>query len=325
MAGLNKDDPLRILLAGIIDYAGLFPPAGLAMDKTVANFAEYKRWPESWMLGRLVVPASRLQEFPEALAATNNSSKQWQISALVPGCMPDAAAQSQAVRSLVDFNSTQNGPAVVDAIECKADSVDSLRKSLDVMPAGIRVFWELPLNDQLEPLIQALAGLKKGSNGSAASTEPGLNCAKIRTGGVQPEMIPSLGEVARFIHLCATNRVTLKATAGLHHPVRSEQALTYTPDSQRAVLHGFLNVFLAATAAWSRKAGIAEIEDVLLAGHQESFILKSNELGVGEFEFTGDELARTRREFAISFGSCSFAEPIDDLQNMDWLPVSARS
>jgi len=325
MAGLGKDDPLRILLTEIIDYAGLFPPAGLAMDKAVGNFAEYKRWPESWMLGRLVVPAAKLGEIPAALAASSNSSKLWQISALVPGHEPDPAAQSQAVQSIVKFNAESHGPGVVDAIECKADSVESLGKSLDAMPMGIRVFWELPLNDQLEPLIKVLASLKKGANGSPSASGPGQHCAKIRTGGIQPEMIPSMDQVARFIHLCATHRVAFKATAGLHHPVRSEQALTYTPDSPRAVLHGFLNVFLAATAAWGRKAGIADIEAILLAGHQESFVLKSSELGVGEFEFTGEELARSRREFAVSFGSCSFAEPVDDLQNMDWLPVSARS
>ena len=37
---------------------------------------------------------------------------------------------------------------------------------------------------------------------------------------------------------------------GLHHPIRAERALTYAPDSPRATMHGFLNVFAAAAFAW---------------------------------------------------------------------------
>ena len=45
---------LRALLAGVIDYAGLFPPATLPLDEAVRNYARYRREPEGWMLGRLV-------------------------------------------------------------------------------------------------------------------------------------------------------------------------------------------------------------------------------------------------------------------------------
>src|SRR5262249_51270542 len=54
---------LRALLAGVIDYAGLFPPAKLPLDQAVRNYARYRTEPESWMLGRFVCPAARLAEF----------------------------------------------------------------------------------------------------------------------------------------------------------------------------------------------------------------------------------------------------------------------
>src|SRR5262249_34701273 len=53
---------LRALLAGAIDYAGLFPPAQLPLEEAFANYLEYRRSPESWMLGRFVIPAARLAE-----------------------------------------------------------------------------------------------------------------------------------------------------------------------------------------------------------------------------------------------------------------------
>ena len=51
------------LLNGIVDYAGLFPPAGLDMDTVVQNYSEYRKSSQRWMLARLVIPASRLSEF----------------------------------------------------------------------------------------------------------------------------------------------------------------------------------------------------------------------------------------------------------------------
>ena len=37
MTAPREREPLRTLLAGIVDYAGLFPPAGLDMPAAVAN------------------------------------------------------------------------------------------------------------------------------------------------------------------------------------------------------------------------------------------------------------------------------------------------
>ncbi|MEI7876916.1 MAG: hypothetical protein WCI96_03230 [Planctomycetota bacterium] len=53
----------RLLLDSILDYAGLFPPAQLGMQPTVENFSRYRKGPDSWMLGRLVVPVARFPEF----------------------------------------------------------------------------------------------------------------------------------------------------------------------------------------------------------------------------------------------------------------------
>ena len=53
----------RAFLNGLVDYAGLFPPAGLGMKEAVAEYARHRREPEAWMLGRFVVPAARFAEF----------------------------------------------------------------------------------------------------------------------------------------------------------------------------------------------------------------------------------------------------------------------
>ena len=78
--------------------------------------------------------------------------------------------------------------------------------------------------------------------------------AKIRTGGVIAEAIPEESRGARFLRIASERRVAFKATAGLHHPLRRMQRLTYKPDSPEAVMHGFVNVFCAAVLLWHEPA-----------------------------------------------------------------------
>jgi hypothetical protein len=78
-------------------------------------------------------------------------------------------------------------------------------------------------------------------------------------------------------------------------------------------MHGFLNVFAAATLAWGG-AGPAEVEAVLREERGDAFRWPADGLGVGERVLETKELARARAEFAMSFGSCSFDEPVADLQ-----------
>src|SRR5262249_53005750 len=59
---------LRTLLTGIIDYAGLFPPAKLPMEEAIRNYLRYRQEPESWLLGRFVCPAARLSLLAPHLA-----------------------------------------------------------------------------------------------------------------------------------------------------------------------------------------------------------------------------------------------------------------
>ncbi len=57
------------LLAGLFDYAGLFPPASLPLDDALANYARYRSGRHGWMLGRLVVPAAQLEAVTGGLTA----------------------------------------------------------------------------------------------------------------------------------------------------------------------------------------------------------------------------------------------------------------
>jgi hypothetical protein len=141
--------------------------------------------------------------------------------------------------------------------------------------------------------------------------------AKIRTGGITPDAIPSSDAVATYIHACASRRLPFKATAGLHHPIRSVQALTDDPDSPRTLMHGFINVLLAGAFAW-RGAGVQTVRTVLEETDAAAFRFEGDLHWRGE-RLRFEDVVSARRKFIHSFGSCSFTGPIADLKHMGWL------
>jgi len=143
--------------------------------------------------------------------------------------------------------------------------------------------------------------------------------AKIRTGGLTPDAIPSSEEIAEFLHRAASRRVPFKATAGLHHPIRSHRALTYAADSPQAVMHGFVNVFAAALLA---KLGAEQriLVDILNESDPSAFRFLDGEMLCRGLGIGTAQIAEARHYFAHSFGSCSFEEPIADLKELGWLP-----
>jgi hypothetical protein len=286
----------RGLLAGLVDYAGLFPPTALSMDDAVAEYARWRRSEEAWMLGRFILPASRLGELKRAANAhlpEPGAGEPWRLSALLGS---DVHGDSSLATS---FSRSHAGRAVVDAVELKAASPEEAEAALEALPAGLEAFVEVPLANGLDGLLAILR--RRGAR------------AKVRTGGVVPEAIPDPADVARFILACAAAGVAWKATAGLHHPVRAAHALTYEADSPRATTHGFLNVFAAAAFARAG-APVPEIEAVIREQDAAAFRLGGDALAWRSLRVPVDALAATRSGFATSFGSCSFAEPVADLR-----------
>jgi hypothetical protein len=266
------------LFANLIDYAGLFPPASLPMADAVRNYEAYRRGEHAWMLGRFVVPAERIEE---ALAAS--ASLATMKGEALPGSSSSAPLPHPAPSPTFGMLSVL-GDADNDVIEVKQP----------VEPKGRTVYVEASDLDAIDDL--AAHGLR----------------AKIRTGGITPAAFPTAAHVANFIRRCAERGAAFKATAGLHHPLRCVKPLTYEPDAPTGVMHGFVNVFLAAALG-------AHMEEILMEDDPHAFSFDDEAAAWRGHAVRTEELARVRREFAISFGSCSFEEPIADLKELGWL------
>lgn len=292
-------DSVRLLLKDAIDYAGLFPPAGLDMPAAVRNYAEYRTSSHRWALGRFVVPAARLGEFESAAAELlprASASDAWPLAVLLGN------AGADELQSLGEFNcrhaAERASAASGDVVEVKAESVEAVERIAAAVPRYLTAYLEIPIRHDPAPLI-------------AATARAGLR-AKVRTGGITADAFPAPSDLVRFIRTCVSAGVPFKATAGLHHPLRAAYRLTYASDSPRGTMYGFLNVFLAA--AWLRE-GMDDDAGMKLLEESAAESLRFTDTGV---EWRGHRLdseaiVRARSQAIVSFGSCSFTEPVDEL------------
>jgi hypothetical protein len=235
-----------------------------------------------------------------ALPPATSETANWRLSVLLG---PDAPEDVDRIHS---FNSQITRPrwsAAVESVEVKVSSGEEVNRLSQIIPREMATYFEVPLENCVE-CIPAI-----GKSGRRA---------KIRTGGETEDKFPTPESVIEFIRLCAAANVPFKATAGLHHPLRSIHRLTYQPDSASAMMHGFLNVFLAS--AFLRAGAEAKLAVQLLEEQSpDAFSFNSNGISWREHRLSSEEIAGARRDFAMSFGSCSFTEPIDDLRSLHLL------
>lgn len=199
-----------------------------------------------------------------------------------------SAAQMDALPRKLDWRFA----VLSDADHPRADAIESKKIILTTKPTYCEV------------CIEELDEIKKAGS-----------FAKVRTGGITPDAIPSVESVAGYIIHCAERRLPFKATAGLHHPVRRVHRLTYQPNARSAMMHGFINVFIAAAFAWH---GERKIQPILEETDASAFRFDHRACW-RDLALSSEEIAESRREFAHSFGSCSFEEPIEDLRTLGWL------
>lgn len=289
---------MATLLDGLVDYAGLFPPAAVSMREAVANYAAYRAGASSALLARFVVPVTRLSEFVAEASALPADGNAWPLAVLAGAA--DAAA-------LDAFDAAHGARWRVDTIEAKAEDLDGIAALAAAYGSRRTVYVELPVRSEPSALIGAVgaAGMR----------------AKMRTGGLTAEVFPSPMQVMAFLAACVSLGVPFKATAGLHHPLRGEYALTYAADAPRGTMYGFLNVFLAAVLLHAGHA--PEIVMPMLEERDASALRVSPDA----LEWRGlrasvAQIAAARAQFAGSFGSCSFTEPVDDLTALSLLPTS---
>jgi hypothetical protein len=181
----------------------------------------------------------------------------------------------------------------------------------------IQFFVEANLNQEglsiLPIIITSMAAFKRQCQTSTNNQSEFAVGFKIRTGGVDTAAFPSISHLSTAIFECISVNVPLKTTAGLHHPIR------YYNESVKTKMHGFLNVFGAALLAAENKLEQKDIQEILSDENMNHFIFEENYFIWRNYKISSTSIQRLRKSLGISFGSCSFDEPREDLKAMGLL------
>ena len=279
---------VETLLAGLFDYAGLYPPANVDMQTAVRNHLRYTESAHRGALGRFVVSADRIDE---VRSAAGESFSEMRLSLLVG-----------ADANLGSFSELLAEPGCV-ALECKARQAADIEQICAQLPAHTECYFEIPMGVE-ENLLDAF---------KACGTR-----VKLRMGGVTAEAFPQAEAIVLMLHALAERHLAFKATAGLHHPVRSRHPFTYQADSAAGMMHGFLNLAFAATLL-NLGGSAGEALHILEEEDPQAWLVSADAIGCRGFRWDVDQLRAVRERFFISIGSCSFEEPIRDLESMGWL------
>lgn len=344
-------DALHALLQGVIDYAGMYPPARLSLNDALTNYHEYRQSDESWMLGSFVLPVSELAALGELLSEYE-SPEPIQLSVIGRGgTSPDvwrenlfedfnrveeflqhhgerASIQTFEVRlpvvtsweiapheTSLRHTITQGLPSATEITDLIALADKELSRFQDAKP---RLFFEPPRQGVASPAwYGALAEVAAYISGRKQD-RCGL---KLRTGGTEVDAIPSTRDVALFLQVCHSFEVRWKGTAGLHQPLRHHDPALGVD------LHGFLNLLVASVLMTSTR--FAQSPVLVLSDtnpHHFSFDGRECRWGLTEEQATADlaDILRARLVGLCSFGSCDFDEPREQLRQLGWLE-SARS
>jgi hypothetical protein len=299
---------LRALLARAIDYAGLFPPAELALETALKNQATYVRSPDQWMLGAFILPVAKFDAV-RAYLSQFDSEHPLRISALGPKTAKAAefrTALENAAEAIKQLLTTHKETVVVEQFEMPLPTAPSVDDSLGTARAilghlGLNIFWEAPAAEA-PAAIEALAGSGAGF--------------KLRTGGVKAAAFPTGEELARALVAIVRHRVPIKFTAGLHHPVRLFH------ESVGTKMHGFLNVLGAGVLGAEYRWSEAQTQEMLAEEDSAAFVFDEQEFRWRDWKISAAQIA-ARRRLVTSLGSCSFDEPREDLRALGQLGEAA--
>lgn len=289
----------RALLAGLIDHAALFPPASLTVGDALEEDRRARSDSHAWMIARFVCPASKLDSLRDGAGGWPGAPPLSVVLDGAPGAAPEAwPAVVQADAALVAGAIAQGAP--VEALElrlpeARPEPAALLRVRESLAPLGLECYLELRRGGRWRDTLPAAVGAVAGIGARV----------KLRCGGERPEDFPSPEQVALVIAACREAGCVFKATAGLHHPVRS------------GATHGFLNLLAAAVFTDARQS---ELERILSVEDPTAFDVGEERLALGALEASADRIASARKELFAGYGSCSWREPIHDLHELGVLP-----
>ncbi|WP_441000805.1 hypothetical protein [Fodinibius sp. SL11] len=321
----------KAFMREIIDYAGLFPPADLSLDTSLQKYSNYREEEDAWMLSRYIIPAGRLRDLAPYGETLFRKGDPFAFSIL--GKRTETIADyrehlQDIIGALDQFHSEHGDRVKTDVLEIKLprEAVFASDNKLlaDIFEETARHFKnvaEFPHDIFFEGIFDKnwkkeisliLESINQYNEGSVS--DDGIKAGyKLRCGGVEASMFPSIEQVAFTLNNVREQNLALKCTAGLHHPIR------HYNHTLKTKMHGFLNVFGGAMLGYAHDFTDEQMQEVINEEDREQFSFTSSGFRWKDYEVSTKEIKELRQVALISFGSCSFDEPREDLQKLGLL------
>jgi hypothetical protein len=318
-----QQQAVRIFLRELIEDANAFGPGGPEVDSVLIADERLRAGSERWLIGSLVIPASRLAALlvNDKLDELRNAFDGKPLPTSVIFDSPDPRDDYAAIGGYLQ---RENQPLALRSITVRiprAAGVDPYARVHAVvhklgaaeLPHTISVFLEMPHDAQplVGDLVKAVAQER-----SAGRIQL---CAKLRCGGTTADMVPDPLDLAFFIVTARAHDVPFKAVGGLTQPLRG-----MNPQLGH-VSHGFLNVMGAAVLCSALNLNAHTITQMLIDEDPQSFQLDNDRFAWKEHAVDAMAIFNARLTLIRSFESEGPQDAIDGLFSMGVLQTPATT
>ncbi|MPY81895.1 MAG: hypothetical protein GEV00_00995 [Actinophytocola sp.] len=271
------------LFTRLVDDSALFPPGAAAMSDALHAYLDARAGEYSGILGLFLCPASRLPELITEIIKIKPSAP-----------LPI---------SLIIDTGLGGVPKAISIVESRAELL-TLRMVEMPAPSDVDEVWLERVSEFVPEDVVRVVEPRRGKgwlDGVRKVIEHG-SWPKIRCGGVSTENFPTVDEVADFFSVVAgVTGASFKATNSLHRAVR------HVDDETGFTHHGFLNLLIAS----ARCLAGGDVREALEATDGQALAAEASELS--------DSAAKAVRELFACYGSGTFTEAVDDLEELGLL------
>ena len=296
-------ESIKLFLTKLIDYAGLFPPAKLELESALKNYSKYIQCNDNWMMSQFIIPVHLLEEITAELMVGFSKSNPLKLSIL-------SGELSKEVEKLNQFQNLYSEKVYYSGLETRIQNRSTFNQLLDsILVIQLKYNFTLATFFELPPCENWVENMK--STNEAISQFNKINNTnfgfKLRCGGVEAHMFPSADSIAETIISCINFEIPIKFTAGLHHPIR------HYNESLKTKMYGFFNIFIGGMLTKKYGFDSNKCVEILKDESLGNFKFSNDKLSWKEYSLNNFEIKHFRKNNFISFGSCSFNEPREDL------------
>ena len=293
----------EVFLSKLIDYAGIFPPANLKLPLALSNYRSYMQSTHHWIISKFIISSTDLRKISIKDINQFNSQNLLNLSIITKNFNKDYNIINTFLREFsnnVKFSCLETQISNINNFNNQMIEINDLIKKNKL---NISLFFELLSKNWKDDIPFVIDNISRFNK--TYETNFGF---KLRCGGIKKSSFPAPTYISTVLLQSIKKNVPMKFTAGLHHPY------IYNDSQINTKMYGFFNVFLSGMFAKKYDLNENDIIKILIDENKNHFQFKENKIKWKSYYITTDEILDYRLKNFISFGSCSFDEPCEDLK-----------